>query len=237
MAPKAHALVRQRHPNARIGELRLDPGRREPRLPPSVQPCGGAARVLPLQHRLHVRHGLVARPFTHEFMAGNQAEQPIPHRGYRFELTPPVEVEVLQGTCAARSGVPRGSSAFCGRGRGRRHPVWRQSSLPMRRRPRCTRGCAGIGRSRRTPRPGSRGGAVAPRADGRSAGSDGAPRRSPVDRPMCLLARPCAGGCDADGRDGVVKRTNIRNERLVALLLFGLLSSTTRSSRCSTRPT
>lgn len=52
-----------------------------------------------LQHRLHVRHGLVARPFTHEFTwRGMKLRHPIPHRGYRFELTPPVEVEVLQGT-------------------------------------------------------------------------------------------------------------------------------------------
>jgi hypothetical protein len=52
-----------------------------------------------LQHRLHVRHGLVARPFMHEFTwRGIKLRHPIPHRGYRFELTPPVEVEVLQGT-------------------------------------------------------------------------------------------------------------------------------------------
>jgi len=41
----------------------------------------------------------VARPFTHEFTwRGIKLRHPIPHRGYRFELTPPVEVEVLQGT-------------------------------------------------------------------------------------------------------------------------------------------
>ena len=52
-----------------------------------------------LQHRRHVRHGLVAKPFTHEFTwRGIKLRHPIPHRGYRFELTPPVEVEVLQGT-------------------------------------------------------------------------------------------------------------------------------------------
>ncbi len=52
-----------------------------------------------LQHRQHVRQGLVAKPFTHEFTwRGIQVRHPIPHRGYRFELTPPVEVEVLPGT-------------------------------------------------------------------------------------------------------------------------------------------
>jgi hypothetical protein len=52
-----------------------------------------------LQHRRHVRHGLVAKPFMHEFTwRGIKVRHPIPHRGYRFELTPPVEVEVLQGT-------------------------------------------------------------------------------------------------------------------------------------------
>lgn len=51
-----------------------------------------------LQHRQHVRHGLVARPFVHEFTwRGMTLRHPIPHRGYRFELTPPVEVEVLEG--------------------------------------------------------------------------------------------------------------------------------------------
>ncbi len=52
-----------------------------------------------LQHRDHVRHGLVAQPFVHEFTwRGMKLRQPIPHRGYRYELTPPVEVEVLEGT-------------------------------------------------------------------------------------------------------------------------------------------
>ncbi len=52
-----------------------------------------------LQHRHHVRHGLLARPFVHEFTwRGMKLRHPIPHRGYRFELTPPVEVEVLRGT-------------------------------------------------------------------------------------------------------------------------------------------
>ncbi len=52
-----------------------------------------------LQHRRHVRHGVVARPFVHEFTwRGVTFRHPIPYRGYRYELTPPVEVEVLQGT-------------------------------------------------------------------------------------------------------------------------------------------
>lgn len=51
-----------------------------------------------LRHRQHVRHGLVSRPFVHEFTwRGMRLRHPIPHRGYRFELTPPVEVEVLRG--------------------------------------------------------------------------------------------------------------------------------------------
>ncbi|HEU4383998.1 MAG TPA: hypothetical protein VFR85_10930 [Anaeromyxobacteraceae bacterium] len=56
-----------------------------------------------LQHRRHVRHGLQDRPFTHEFTwRGIKVRHPIPHRGYRFELTPPVEVEVLPGTVRGR---------------------------------------------------------------------------------------------------------------------------------------
>ncbi len=56
-----------------------------------------------LQHRHHVRHGLVARAFVHEFTwRGLKLRHPIPHRGYRYELTPPVEVEVLQGTVRGR---------------------------------------------------------------------------------------------------------------------------------------
>ena len=51
-----------------------------------------------LQHRRHVRHGVLDRPFTHEFTwRGIRVRHPIAHRGYRFELTPPVEVEVLPG--------------------------------------------------------------------------------------------------------------------------------------------
>jgi hypothetical protein len=52
-----------------------------------------------LQHRRHVLHGLVTRPFVHEFTwRGMKLRHPIPNRGFRYELTPPVEVEVLQGT-------------------------------------------------------------------------------------------------------------------------------------------
>ena len=52
-----------------------------------------------LQHRRNVRHGVLARPFTHEFTWRGVAWRfPISSRGYRFELTPPVEVEVLPGT-------------------------------------------------------------------------------------------------------------------------------------------
>ena len=52
-----------------------------------------------LQHRRNVRHGVLARPFTHEFTwRGVTWRFPISSRGYRFELTPPVEVEVLPGT-------------------------------------------------------------------------------------------------------------------------------------------
>jgi hypothetical protein len=56
-----------------------------------------------LQHRQHVRHGLVEKPFTHEFTwRGIKVRHPISHRGYRFELTPPVEVEVLRGIVRGR---------------------------------------------------------------------------------------------------------------------------------------
>ncbi len=52
-----------------------------------------------LRHRSHLAHGLMAKPFTHEFTwRGIKLRVPIPQRGYRFELTPPVEVEVLRGT-------------------------------------------------------------------------------------------------------------------------------------------
>jgi hypothetical protein len=52
-----------------------------------------------LRHRRHVVHGLVSRPFVHEFTwRGTTLRHPIAHRGFRYELTPPVEVEVLQGT-------------------------------------------------------------------------------------------------------------------------------------------
>ena len=56
-----------------------------------------------LQHRRHVRHGLVDKPFTHEFTwRGINVKHPIAHRGYRFELAPPVPVNVLQGTVRGR---------------------------------------------------------------------------------------------------------------------------------------
>jgi len=52
-----------------------------------------------LRHRNHLTRGLMARPFVHEFTwRGTKLKLPIPQRGYRFELTPPVEVEVLPGT-------------------------------------------------------------------------------------------------------------------------------------------
>ncbi len=52
-----------------------------------------------LRHRSHVSHGVMAAPFAHEFTwRGTTWKVPIPYRGYRFELTPPVGVEVLQGT-------------------------------------------------------------------------------------------------------------------------------------------
>ena len=52
-----------------------------------------------LRHRSHLIRGLMAKPFIHEFAwRGTKLKLPIPQRGYRFELTPPVEVEVLQGT-------------------------------------------------------------------------------------------------------------------------------------------
>jgi hypothetical protein len=52
-----------------------------------------------LRHRSHLTRGLMAKPFVHEFTwRGIKLNLPIPQRGYRFELTPPVEVEVLRGT-------------------------------------------------------------------------------------------------------------------------------------------
>ena len=52
-----------------------------------------------LRHRNHLTRGLMAKPFIHEFTwRGIKLKLPIPQRGYRFELTPPVEVEVFRGT-------------------------------------------------------------------------------------------------------------------------------------------
>ncbi len=52
-----------------------------------------------LRHRHHVARGVVPKPFVHEFTwQGIKLKLPIPHRGYAFELTPPVEAEVLPGT-------------------------------------------------------------------------------------------------------------------------------------------
>jgi hypothetical protein len=52
-----------------------------------------------LRHRRHAVHGVLSKPFTHELTwRGMTLKLPIPYRGFGFELTPPVEVEVLQGT-------------------------------------------------------------------------------------------------------------------------------------------
>jgi len=56
-----------------------------------------------LQHRPHVTRGLMVKPYVHEFTwRGAKMKLPIPQRGYRFELTPPVEVEVLEGNVRGR---------------------------------------------------------------------------------------------------------------------------------------
>jgi hypothetical protein len=56
-----------------------------------------------LRHRQHVAHGVQAKPFTHEFTwRGLTMKLPIPYRGFVFELTPPVEVDVLEGTLRGR---------------------------------------------------------------------------------------------------------------------------------------
>jgi hypothetical protein len=56
-----------------------------------------------LQHRKSVRHGLDTRPFVHTFAwRGHTMKLPIPNRGYRFELTPPIAVEVLEGRIRGR---------------------------------------------------------------------------------------------------------------------------------------
>ncbi|MFL5301308.1 MAG: hypothetical protein ACJ79R_13280 [Anaeromyxobacteraceae bacterium] len=52
-----------------------------------------------LQHRHHLARGVMPKPFVHEFTwRGMKLKLPIPHRGYAFELTPPVDAEVLPGT-------------------------------------------------------------------------------------------------------------------------------------------
>jgi hypothetical protein len=51
-----------------------------------------------LQHRDHVRHGMDDRPFVRLLAwQGRTLKLPIPNRGYRYELTPPVQVDVLVG--------------------------------------------------------------------------------------------------------------------------------------------
>jgi hypothetical protein len=57
-----------------------------------------------LQHHPFVRHGMDARPFLHSFAwAGHRIDLPIPHRGYRYELSPPIPIEVLEGTIRGHS--------------------------------------------------------------------------------------------------------------------------------------
>jgi len=62
-----------------------------------------------LRHRRHVARGVGPKPFVHEFTwRGLKLNLPIPHRGYRFELTPPVVAEVLPGTVrGAQRRVPQ----------------------------------------------------------------------------------------------------------------------------------
>jgi hypothetical protein len=51
-----------------------------------------------LRHRHHVAHGTDERPFTRVVSwLGRRVDVTIPNRGYTFELTPPVVVEVLKG--------------------------------------------------------------------------------------------------------------------------------------------
>lgn len=51
-----------------------------------------------LQHRAHTRRGLDDRPFIKMLRWENRTVKlPIPHRGYLYELTPPVVVDVLVG--------------------------------------------------------------------------------------------------------------------------------------------
>ena len=67
------------------------------------QPAVQLASFL-LQHRAHLRHGLDDRPFIrHVAWKGRTVKLPIPNRGVRYELTPPVEVEVLKGRIRSKS--------------------------------------------------------------------------------------------------------------------------------------
>jgi hypothetical protein len=51
-----------------------------------------------LRHRHHVAHGDDNRPFVHTLAwMGRRVKLPIPSRGYSYELTPPVVVEVTKG--------------------------------------------------------------------------------------------------------------------------------------------
>jgi hypothetical protein len=51
-----------------------------------------------LRHRPHVRHGRIATALERELVhEGQTLRLEIDNRGYLFELTPPVPVEVLRG--------------------------------------------------------------------------------------------------------------------------------------------
>lgn len=63
-----------------------------------------------LRHRQHVRHGVLDASYARRFHAhGRSHELRIDTRGYRYELTPPVEVTVLPGSIRSRAQeAPRG---------------------------------------------------------------------------------------------------------------------------------
>jgi hypothetical protein len=62
-----------------------------------------------LAHREHTRRGVVSRPYLRPvWWQGRRLVIPIPHRGFVFELTPPVPVNVLEGTIRGRFRKPPG---------------------------------------------------------------------------------------------------------------------------------
>ena len=101
------ATRRQRHRHARLGERDVDRERHEPRLPSAVQPARGPARRLlaaPSQSRRARRAAEQYRRFV--WHNDEMFKARIDTRGFLYELTPPVPVDVLKGNILSKRKVP-----------------------------------------------------------------------------------------------------------------------------------